>query len=85
MEKLPSLLKDYTLSNVYNADETGLFYRAVPDGSLAYQLNTISGSKNAMDRIPVLLCTNVSGEDNQKTARHRQKQKATVFQWFGYQ
>lgn len=29
--KIPSLIRHYSAKNIYNADETGLFYRALPD------------------------------------------------------
>jgi membrane protein involved in colicin uptake len=33
--KLPDLLQKCSAGDIYNADETGLFYRAKPDGSLS--------------------------------------------------
>lgn len=32
---LPGILADYAPKNIYNADETGIYYRALPDGTLA--------------------------------------------------
>ena len=40
---------------VYNADKTGLYYRATPDGSLCYCHEKLSGSKKAMERITFFL------------------------------
>ncbi len=61
--QLPKLLTEYSLEDVYNADETGLYYRATPDGSLAYAHQSLVGSKKAMDRITVLCCCNATGTD----------------------
>ena len=47
-------------NEVYNADETGLYYRATPDGSLCYCHEKLSGSKKAMEKITVLCCSNLT-------------------------
>lgn len=60
---LPSLLESFSPSDIYNADETGLYYRATPDGRLCYSYEKISGSKKSMDRLTVLCCANMSGCD----------------------
>ena len=63
---LPKLLEQYSAEDVYNADETGLYYRAMPDGSLYYKYENLMGSKRAMDRITILVCANMSGTDKKK-------------------
>ncbi|KAL4148353.1 hypothetical protein QTP88_002617 [Uroleucon formosanum] len=50
LAKLPEILKKFSPQNIYNADETGLFYRATPDGSLCYKREALEGSKKALDR-----------------------------------
>ncbi|XP_041361927.1 tigger transposable element-derived protein 4-like [Gigantopelta aegis] len=42
---LPDILKTYEADDIYNADETGLYYRALPDGTLTVKSETVSGSK----------------------------------------
>lgn len=66
LAKLPEILKKISPQDIYNADETGLFYRATPDGSLCYKRETLEGSKKAMDRITVLCCCNMTGTDKKK-------------------
>jgi hypothetical protein len=51
--KLPNLLQKFCPDDIYNADETGLFYHTMPDSSLSYKHTTLSGSKKAMDCITV--------------------------------
>ena len=63
---LPQLLLEYRPDDIYNADETGLYYRATPDGSLCYTYEQLSGSKEAMDRVTVLCCANMTGRDKAK-------------------
>ena len=76
--KLIEMLNEFDEENIYNADETGLYYRATPDGSLTYKSQTIAGYKKAMDRVTILCCTNVTGSDKKK---HDQKiSETTMFQ-----
>ena len=63
---LPELLSKYGPDDIYNADETGLYYRATPDGTLAFKGEAVSGSKKAMDRVTALVCCNMSGTDKKK-------------------
>ena len=62
----PQLLREYKPDDIYNADETGLYYRATPDGSLIYVYQQLSGSKKGMDRVTILCCANMSGNDKVK-------------------
>lgn len=63
---LPRLLEQFSPDDIYNADETGLYYRAMPDGSFTFKSENLMGSKKAMDRITVLVCANMSGNDKKK-------------------
>ena len=65
---LPGLLEEYRPNEVYNSDETGLYYRATPDGSLCYCHEKLSGSKKVMERITVLCCLNLTGYRANKKA-----------------
>ena len=64
--KLLELLSEYNPCDIYNADETALYYRATPYNSLCYRYEQLSGSKKAMDCVTVLLCVNMSGSDKKK-------------------
>jgi len=48
LTKLPEILKKISPQDIYNADETGLFYRATLDGSLCYKRETLEGLKKAI-------------------------------------
>ena len=52
-----------TKENIFNADETGLAYKALPDKTFTFKNTPCKGTKIKMDRISVLLCTNVDGSD----------------------
>ena len=57
---LPQLIQTYKPEDIYNCDETGIYYHAMPEGTLAETLESVSGSKKAKDRITALVCTNVT-------------------------
>lgn len=63
---IPNFLSEYRPEEIYNADDTGLYYRATPDGSLVFRKAALSGSKKAMERLTVLVCANMSGSDRCK-------------------
>ncbi|CAG8442580.1 3732_t:CDS:2, partial [Gigaspora rosea] len=57
--KLRQLLSQYEPENIYNANEPGLFYRMLPNQTLAQQ--AVSGKKRNKSRLTVLLATNATG------------------------
>lgn len=62
-ETLPELIKEYSPSDVFNADETGLFYNLQPDNTLCYQEEKCHGGKKSKLRITVLLAANSDGSE----------------------
>lgn len=58
--KVPIYLGTFSPDDIYNADETGLYYRATPNGDIA-----LSDCKKAVDRITVVCCANMSGTDKE--------------------
>jgi hypothetical protein len=58
--KLQEVIKEYRPEDVYNADETGLYWRMEPDKTLA--MGPISGKKKAKDRITILLTCSATGD-----------------------
>jgi hypothetical protein len=65
LESLPSLMQGYEPCDVYNADETGLFFNVLPDRTLVYKGESCHGGKHSKDRLTVLLCVNSNGSDKQ--------------------
>ncbi|KAI0993876.1 hypothetical protein K3495_g14307 [Podosphaera aphanis] len=55
------MLSNYAPADVYNMDETRLFYRAQQDRSLATQL--LIGRKSDKERLSIVICTNENGTD----------------------
>jgi hypothetical protein len=56
------VLSGYELCDVFNCDETGFFWRAVPNRTLAAKGDACRGGKLAKERITVLLCCSALGE-----------------------
>lgn len=65
-EQLSDLVGDYQPEDIYNADETGLFYKCLPDKTLTFKGDPCSGGKHSKERITVLLCVNCTGTNKLK-------------------
>ena len=61
-QKLVSIFEGYDLNNVFNADETGLFYRALPKRSMVVEGEEAKGGRDAKERIAALLACSATGE-----------------------
>ncbi|UYV75119.1 hypothetical protein LAZ67_12002543 [Cordylochernes scorpioides] len=56
----------YDPANIYNADETGLFFQLIPDRTLAHKDENCRGVKRMKQRITVLLCCNSTGTEKRR-------------------
>lgn len=62
-EKLPGILDRYEAADLYNADETALFYQMLPNRTLELKGRDCRGGKQSKLRVTVLLCANSDGSD----------------------
>lgn len=62
-KQLDVILHDYEPRDIYNADETGLFYKCLPNRSLAFQGETCTGQKVPKNRISILCAANMDGSE----------------------
>lgn len=62
----PTIIEKYDASNIYNLDETGLYYRATPDYCMVFKKNPASAGKKLKERITVALTCNMTGSDKRK-------------------
>lgn len=60
-EKLSDLTRGYTPEDIFNADETGLYYQCLPDKTLAFKGDSCHGGKNSKNRVKLLLGANQTG------------------------
>lgn len=64
--KLSELINNYQPMNIFNADETGLFFKCLPDRSMCFKDEKCHGGKNSKDRVTVLLAANMDGTEKLK-------------------
>ena len=62
----PDIHSKYAASDIYNCDETGLYFRVLPEGTMCFRTNKLSESKKATQRLTVLLTANMDGSDKRK-------------------
>ncbi|EEC14971.1 centromere protein B, putative [Ixodes scapularis] len=60
------ILATYAYCDIYNADETGLFFQLLPAKTLASEDDKCVGTKTSKERVTVLLCANMDGSDKRK-------------------
>lgn len=58
----PKLTEGYTDSQIWNADETGLFFKLTPEKTLKFKGEKCVGGKLSKDRITVLVASSMAGE-----------------------
>ncbi|XP_008189021.1 tigger transposable element-derived protein 4-like [Acyrthosiphon pisum] len=61
-KKLPNIIDKYEKRDIFNADETELFFRVLPNKTMAFKNETCNGGKVSKERLTVLLCCNIIGE-----------------------
>ncbi|XP_023228548.1 tigger transposable element-derived protein 4-like [Centruroides sculpturatus] len=62
----PKLRGEYADEDIYNADETGIFYKLLPDKTFKFKNEKCVGGKLAKDRITAFVCANMTGTDKRK-------------------
>jgi hypothetical protein len=61
---LKVVTRKFDLCDIYNLDETALFYKLLPMSTLA--TSAVSGTKQSKDRLTIALCMNADGSDKLK-------------------
>jgi hypothetical protein len=64
--KLPDLISEYEPHNIFNADETGLFFKCEPNKSLHLRGEECHGGKRSKERVSLLLGSNMDGSEKLK-------------------
>ena len=62
-ERLPDICRSYEPRDRYNADETGLLWKATPTQTLHFKAQKSSGGKNSKERVTVLVACKQDGPD----------------------
>jgi len=66
--------------DIYNADETGVFYNMMPDSTFKFKGEKCVGGKMSKNRLTVLMCVNMTGTDKKKTLCYWKITNTTLFQ-----
>lgn len=61
-EVWPTISSGYKLEDIFNTDETGLYYKCTPDKTLRFKREACKGRKMSKERLTVLLCASITGE-----------------------
>ena len=62
LERLPSVIEGYEARDIWNCDETGLFWKALPDKGLAEKKKACKGGKKSKLRVTITFFVNSAGE-----------------------
>ena len=61
VDQFPEISKGYSLDQIFNCDETGLYYKMLPGHTLATAHSEPAGTKKAKERVTINACSNASG------------------------
>ena len=56
-------LENYKPQDVFNVDETGLFWKFLPDKTFTFRGECCRGGKKSKERITVMICRNMDGSE----------------------
>lgn len=62
-ERKAEIFEKYELGNIFNVNEIGRFYRALPQHTLTLKSDKCHGGKLSKDRLSVVLCCNMHGSE----------------------
>ena len=54
--------QEYSEESIWNADETGIYSRALPDGTLTFKSDNKRGGKKSKERITAMFACSAAGE-----------------------
>ena len=57
------VLQHYKAEDVFNADDTGLYWSLLPDKTHSVAGETCSGGKKSKERVTILVCINMNGSE----------------------
>ena len=60
---LPALLTQYDACDVFNADETDIFYLLLSDKTRCFKGQSCHGGKQSKERITAMVCANMHGSE----------------------
>ena len=61
-ERLETIMEGYEARDIWNLDETGCFYRVLPEKTLAQKKSNCVGGKKSKQRLTIAFIANAAGE-----------------------
>jgi hypothetical protein len=77
VKEIKTKMLKYSPKNIFNMDESGLFFRAIPQKTLASKRN--SGYKKDKERLTIVFCCNSDGCEKRKLSIIGQSKKPRCF------
>ena len=65
-ERLPEIIEGYGIDDIWNLDETGVFWQALPDKGFGQRVRQCKGGKKSKQRITVAFIVNAAGRSEGK-------------------
>ncbi|XP_037557867.1 tigger transposable element-derived protein 4-like [Dermacentor silvarum] len=62
-QQLREYLSEYKPEDIFNANETALFYKMLPEKTLTFKDDDCAGGKSSKERVSVLIATNMTGRE----------------------
>ncbi|CAF1258618.1 unnamed protein product [Rotaria sordida] len=66
VQRIPKMIDGYDPKDIFNCDETGLFFKFMPDKPLTLNREQCKGGKKSKERYTILFCVNSTGEGKLK-------------------
>ena len=60
--RIPEIRSDFEPCNIFNCDETGFYYRTLPDKTLSAKGASCKGVKNSKERLTIMFACSATGE-----------------------
>ena len=57
--KLPSLLQEFNAMDIFTADETGMFFKLLPDRTYIFKGDNCQGGKRSKEQITLMIAATV--------------------------
>ena len=61
-ERIPNIVEGYSCEDVWNIDETGCFWKALPDKGFGQKTKQCKGGKKCKQRVTVAFVVNAAGK-----------------------
>ena len=65
-ERLPEIVQGYSNEDIWNLDESGVFWKALPDKGFGQKVKECKGGKKSKQRFTIAFIVNAAGKSESK-------------------